>query len=197
VLSDLVLGVVVFISTNIDDVLLLAAFFSDPRMSTRAIVLGQFLGIAALVVASVLVAVMALAIPAAWVALLGIVPLALGLQKLWKLRDRGSTGEGANPRVAEQGAFPGSQLLGVAGVTVANGADNLGAYIPLFAADPAAVVIHVATFFVLTGALCVVARGVVRNGFLALRLRRHAPLGLALVLIGLGVWILAGARELL
>ena len=39
------LGVVVFATTNIDDILLLAAFFSDRTLRPRAIVIGQFAGI--------------------------------------------------------------------------------------------------------------------------------------------------------
>jgi cadmium resistance protein CadD (predicted permease) len=195
VLAEIAVGAVAFISTNLDDVFLLAAFFADARMRTRAIVLGQYLGIAALVIASALVALLALAIPAAWVSLLGFVPLALGLRVLWSLRGGARRADDARePRPPIAG--PGSQVLTVAGVTVASGGDNLGVYIPLFSIDPAAVAIHAVTFFVLTGVLCAVARVVVRNRFLAAILKRHAPLILALMLIGLGVWLLWGAREL-
>ena len=44
----------VFVSTNIDDIFLLAAFFADPPPRARAIVAGQFLGIGVLVLGSVL-----------------------------------------------------------------------------------------------------------------------------------------------
>ena len=194
--SEIAFGAVVFVSTNIDDIFLLAAFFADPRMRTRAIVLGQYAGIAALILASALVALLALAVPDAWVALLGVVPLLLGLQKLWSLRRPRRDEDDDEPIGAREVQSPGAQMLAVAGVTIANGGDNLGAYIPLFAANPAAVAIHAVTFLVLTGALCVVARGAVRNRLWANAVRRHAPLALALVLIALGLWILAGAREL-
>jgi cadmium resistance protein CadD (predicted permease) len=42
----------VFAATNIDDVVLLAAFFGDARLRPRAIVAGQFTGIATLTAAS-------------------------------------------------------------------------------------------------------------------------------------------------
>ena len=35
------IGVAVFVSTNIDDIFLLSAFFTDPRLTTRSIVIGQ------------------------------------------------------------------------------------------------------------------------------------------------------------
>lgn len=79
--SDLGIGIVVFASTNIDDIFLLAAFFADPRLRHRSIVFGQYLGIGALVLASALAALLALTLPDGWIALLGIVPLLLGLGK--------------------------------------------------------------------------------------------------------------------
>jgi cadmium resistance protein CadD (predicted permease) len=77
-LSVIGLGVVVFITTDIDDLLLLSAFFADQTIHTRAIVLGQFAGIGALTAISVVAALFALAVPEGWVGLLGLVPLALG-----------------------------------------------------------------------------------------------------------------------
>jgi cadmium resistance protein CadD (predicted permease) len=47
------IGIVVFAPTSIDDVVVLSAFFADMRLSRRAIVVGQFLGIGARVLASV------------------------------------------------------------------------------------------------------------------------------------------------
>ena len=84
--SDLGIGIVVFASTNIDDIFLLAAFFADPRLRHRSIVIGQYLGIGALVLVSALAALLALALPEGWVALLGVVPLLLGLSRLRALR---------------------------------------------------------------------------------------------------------------
>ena len=82
------IGVAVFASTNIDDILLLSAFFADRRLTTRSIVIGQFVGIGALVAASAVAAFAAITVPAGWVALLGFVPLGLGVRKLWLLWKR-------------------------------------------------------------------------------------------------------------
>jgi len=70
--SDLGIGIVVFASTNIDDMFLLAAFFADSQLRLRSIVIGQYLGIGALVLVSALAALLALTIPEGWVALLGL-----------------------------------------------------------------------------------------------------------------------------
>ncbi|RPI00692.1 MAG: cadmium resistance transporter, partial [Zetaproteobacteria bacterium] len=86
ILAQVGIGVAVFAATNVDDILLLSAFFSDPRFQRCGIVAGQFLGIGALFVASVGAALAALAIPEGWTALLGLVPLGLGLHRLGAVR---------------------------------------------------------------------------------------------------------------
>src|SRR5687767_6847994 len=87
-------AVVVFASTDIDDLVLLTAFFGDARLRRSAIVAGQFLGIGALTATSTVAALAALAVPPHWPSLLGAVPLVLGLWKLWSLvRDPGTVDE--------------------------------------------------------------------------------------------------------
>jgi cadmium resistance protein CadD (predicted permease) len=49
-----------------------------------------------------------------------------------------------------------SQILAVASVTVANGGDNLGVYIPLFANEPKSIGMYAALFALLTAIWCAV-----------------------------------------
>ena len=56
-------AVVVFATTNIDDLALLSMFFADPQYRPRYVVAGQFVGITSLVIASGLGAFAALALP--------------------------------------------------------------------------------------------------------------------------------------
>jgi cadmium resistance protein CadD (predicted permease) len=198
-ISDLGVAIVVFASTNIDDIFLLAAFFANPLLHHRSIVAGQYLGIGALVLASALVALLALAVPVGWVALLGIVPLLLGLSKLPDLpKKRGSEevdGEETNMDEQEQKAERGlhSQILAVASVTVANGGDNVGVYVPLFATDPGAIVTYALIFAVMTGIWCALGYLLVNNKILGGTIRRYGHIALPFVLIALGVHILSGA----
>jgi len=191
----------VFVSTNIDDIFLLAAFFADPHLRARAIVAGQFLGIGVLVLGSVLASVAALAIPEGYTALLGVMPLILGVRKLRELmRAReASAPEEAQAEAAEQRMErrTHSQVLAVAGVTVANGGDNLGVYIPLFASEPRAIPVHVGVFAVMTALWCLAGHSLVKNRLLGEHIRRYGHVVLPFVLIGLGLYILAGARVLL
>ena len=193
-------AVVVFASTNVDDVFLLAAFFADPHLRARSVVLGQFLGIGALVAASAAAAWASLAVPDGYPALLGAVPLALGLYKLRGLWRGGSDvdPDDGDLRAAEERAErrTHSQALAVAGVTVANGGDNLGVYIPLFARDPRLVPLYVAVFAAMTALWCLAGYRLVQNRVIGAQLRRYGHIALPIVLIGLGIWILAGARVL-
>ena len=200
-LSILGIGVVVFVSTNLDDIFLLSAFFADPGLRPRSVVGGQFLGIGALTAASALAALAALVIPEGWTALLGIVPLVLGVRGLVALR-RGADADAdageARIRAPERsaGRRTRSQALAVAGVTVANGGDNLGVYIPLFANAPAAIPVYAAIFAAMTAVWCWMGYLLVNNRWAGAPLRRYGHVVLPFVLIALGLYILSGARVL-
>jgi cadmium resistance protein CadD (predicted permease) len=193
VITTVALAAVVFAATNADDLVLLAGFFADDAMRPRAIVLGQLLGMGIICGVSLAAAYGAMAVPAAWVALLGLVPLALGIWKLVALRQRAQEAD----EESDVGSRWASQVLTVAMVTVANGGDNLGAYVPLFAARPGAVIVYGLLFAVLTLAWCLLAWWVARNATFGRHVRRYARVALPLVLILVGVDVLSGARPLL
>ena len=200
--SDLGIGIVVFASTNIDDIFLLVAFFADPRLRHRSIVIGQYVGIGALVLVSALGALLALALPAGWVALLGVVPLLLGLSRLRALRRDpvGAEDDSNEHRIQDQEHSAErrlhSQILAVASVTVANGGDNIGVYVPLFATAREAIATYVLTFAVMTGVLCALGYLLVNNRVLGGAIRRYGNAILPIVLIALGIYILSGALVL-
>jgi cadmium resistance protein CadD (predicted permease) len=201
--SDLGIGIVVFASTNIDDLFLLAAFFADTRLRHRSIVLGQYLGIGALVLVSALAAILALTIPEGWVALLGIAPLLLGLAKLPALRvaKAGTEGDRDARRMQDQEHAAERRLrlpvLAVASVTIANGGDNLAVYVPLFATQFEAVATYALTFAVMTGVWCALGYFLVNKTVLGGAVRRYGHIILPIVLIALGIYILSGAVVLL
>ena len=199
-LTTLGVAVAVFASTNVDDVLLLAAFFADPHLRARAVVLGQFLGIGALTGVSAAAAWASLVVPPGYPALLGAVPLALGFHKLWGLRradDPPPSDREVHAAAARAERRTHSQVLAVAGVTVANGGDNLGVYIPLFAREPRLVPLFAVAFAAMTALWCLAGYHLVRHRRIGAQVRRYGHIVLPLVLVALGVWILAGARALL
>lgn len=201
-LATVGLAVTVFISTNVDDIFVVSAFLANPRMRRRSVVIGQFLGIGALVGVSVLGATLALVVPEGWVSLLGFVPLTLGIRQLLALR---RSSNGGAPSVEERDVqsqeavteqSPHSQVRTVAGVTIANGADNIGVYIPLFAATGGSISIYVIVFAIMTAVWCALGVAIVNNRVFGEPLKRYGHIVLPIVLIVLGLYILSGVAVL-
>jgi cadmium resistance transport/sequestration family protein len=133
-----------FAGTDIDDLVILTVLFLAARAGGRPrpwqIWVGQYAGIALLVGVSWLAALGLSVVPDRWVGLLGLLPLALGVRG-FVLAAR-TDGEEQTP-VA--GSWP-----AVAGITIANGADNLSVYTPILRTlSPGAAVTTVAVFAVL------------------------------------------------
>nr|WP_167537100.1 cadmium resistance transporter [Micromonospora terminaliae] len=141
----------VFAATNIDDIVVLTVFFVAARSTGRPrpwqIVAGQYAGIGALVGVAVVVAAGLLVVPDPWTGLLGLLPIALGVRALLTRRP-----DGDEPPAVVGG------LLGVAGVTVANGADNIAVYVPVFRSlDPATGLVWLLVFAALVAVWCLAA----------------------------------------
>jgi cadmium resistance protein CadD (predicted permease) len=168
-----------FVSTNIDDLLLLVGFFSDRSFSRGLIFAGQILGMAIIVAISLAAASAALAISPQRVGLLGVAPIVIGIGKLLRL---GKDEEGQPTAVG---------ILQVAAVTVVNGGDNIAAYTPIFATQGSRdMIATLAIFALLTLVWCFVALGLVRHTALGKPLRRYGHVLLPFILIGLGGLIL-------
>ncbi|MER7891156.1 cadmium resistance transporter [Micromonospora sp. NPDC094482] len=137
---------VVFAATDIDDIVILTLFFVAARTTgrprRRQIVAGQYLGIGVLALASAVVAAGLLVVPDPWTGLLGLLPIALGVRALLDRDD-------------EQAPTVVAGTLGVAGVTIANGADNVAVYVPVFRAlGPADSAVFLLVFVVLIALWC-------------------------------------------
>jgi cadmium resistance protein CadD (predicted permease) len=177
----LALAVTLFASTNIDDLLVLIGFFADRRFRARDIVAGQFAGVAALFLSSASGSLLSLVIPKAYLGLLGILPIVIGVRKLSDLRQDAS--ELDNTRHGS--------IAGVALVTIANGGDNLGVYIPAFAVHSGSEIGVIAVVFVAMTALwCMLAHWMVNHRRFGAPLRRYGHIFAPLVLIGLGIVII-------
>jgi cadmium resistance protein CadD (predicted permease) len=196
VLSTIALGIAVFVSTNVDDIVLLSVLFADDDLRPRAVVLGQFLGIAALMLVSGVAVLASLAVPRGWIGFLGLAPLLLGM---WKLRASRQRPDDSNERALQQKEKEAerrtrSQVLSVTVVIIVNGADNLGVYIPVFAKQPSAIPAYAVLFAMMTGVWCALGYFVVNNPVIGRHVRRYGRLALPWVLMALGVYILADAR---
>jgi cadmium resistance protein CadD (predicted permease) len=179
------LALLTFAVTNVDDLLLLALLFSNPRYPVRSVVVGQFLGVAFLVGVSLFGLVLGKLAQPQWVGWLGLVPIFIGLRAAWRLRE---------PSAAEASPQPvsvGSTVLQVAAITIANGADNVSVYVPLFATIPAVVVaMYCGVFAAMVGVWCLVSYFLVQHPGLSRVLTRYGHLILPFFLMALGCWIL-------
>ena len=186
------IGVAAFAATNIDDIFVLMMFFSSSSSMTfpvKQVVLGQYIGIGLLVAISALGSFISLAIPTYIIALLGIVPIVIGVKKLIVFRKKK---ESNSKQTVQDKKKDNLVFVAVAAVTFSNGGDNIGVYIPLFAKyNSVSQITALATIFMaMTAVWCIAAYYLVNHPLVASKIRRIGHIILPFVLIGLGIYIL-------
>jgi len=193
-------GIAAFTATNLDDIVILLLFFSQVNavFRRRHIVIGQYLGFGVLVLASLPGFFGGLIVPSEWIGILGIAPIVIGINSLLSQDEEDSD----NQAEMDLGNSPWKSLLSpqtysVAAVTFANGGDNVGIYVPLFAnCTWDSLLIILSVFLVLVGALCYTAYQLTRVPAIAESLTRYGSYVMPFVLIGLGVMILVESHTL-
>ena len=136
----------VFAGTNLDDLVVLTVLFLSGRVSGRPrswqVWSGQYMGFGFLVTVSAVVALGLSVVPDEWVGLLGLIPLILGARGMVAAVHVRGDERPPSPAVA-------TGVMSIAGVTVANGGDNISGYTPLFRTiGPVDSVISVSVFVV-------------------------------------------------
>lgn len=189
-LSTIAAAAGLFVATNIDDIVVLTVLFAVAARGTSQlrgwqIVAGQYLGLITLIAVSFLAALGLTIVPDEWVGLLGLIPLAIGVLALARtLRGKGDDDEA-------ESALKAVGLLGVAGITIANGGDNIAIYTPVFRTmSTADTLITIAVFLVLLAAWCLLARAIGTNENVTQALEKVEHWLVPVVFIGLGVFIL-------
>lgn len=193
----LITSVLAFIATNIDDIFILTLFYGNRKFKHSEIVAGQYLGIIALIAVSLIGAIAGLLIDAAYIGLLGLVPVYLGLKEILELIQHK---EGNHEATIEVSRKRKSNVLSVAGVTFANGGDNIGIYIPLFATITwSNKITMVMVFLTMTFFWCLAARYLAKHPYVAKTVEKYGHIVTPFVLVLLGLYILyeSGTFELL
>ena len=142
-----------------------------------------------LVAISALGSFISLAVPTYIIALLGIVPIVIGVKKLVVSRNKNES----NSKQAIQDKKKNNlAFVAVAAVTFSNGGDNIGVYTPLFAKyNSLSQITALATIFMAMIAVwCIAAYYLVNHPLVASKIRRIGHIILPFVLIGLGIYIL-------
>jgi cadmium resistance transport/sequestration family protein len=194
VIRIIVVAITAFVATNVDDILVLVVFLAqvEQRQQLWQIVLGQYLGFGALLLASLPGYLGGLVIPKSWLGLLGILPIMIGIRAFWQGQEHTTV-----PMVRQRSSdrrwqrWLSPQVLQVAAVTFANGGDNIGIYVPLFAQSRLMeLILTLFVFLTLVAVWCALAYALTRQPTIAPLLSRYAHQIVPFVLIGLGVYII-------
>lgn len=182
-------AITAFIVTNLDDMFILAAFFAHPSFQVRDVVLGQYLGFTILLLVSLLAYFAQFVLSTAWISLLGFFPIAIGIKNLIRLRK--SPKEDFDNEIPEKKAEISNKIFAVAIVTVANGGDNLGIYMPLFTAmNPLSLLLMAVTFLIMLGVWCLLGYKMVNNRIIGDKFKKYAHIILPFVMIFIGLMII-------
>ncbi|PSB33597.1 cadmium resistance transporter [Stenomitos frigidus] len=196
-------GVTSFVATNIDDILILMIFFAQINVKFRPkhIFIGQYLGFTVLIALSLPGFFGGLVLPKEWIGLLGLIPIAIGVKHLIDQKnneteiqlvsDELSHPKATQPVLSALANLLAPQIYQVATITIANGGDNVGIYIPLFASSNlSSLGVILSVFFVMVSVWCFIAYQLTRHPIVAQKLTRHSGAIVPYVLIGLGFFIL-------
>lgn len=195
----LLTGLTSFVATNIDDIVILMLFFAqvDTTFRPKHIVAGQYLGFLFLIAASLPGFFGGLIIPKAWIGLLGFVPIAIGITHLLNRKSEEPQVQTVSsqpifmPKLPLLASLLAPQTYQVAAVTIANGGDNIGIYVPLFASSSLfTLVVLLGVFFGMIGVWCVIAYLLTQHRSIAYVLTHYGQKLVPFVLISLGVFIL-------
>lgn len=212
-ISTSVIGISAAFATTFDDNLYLTAFFGKVNRTFRPkhIVLGEFLGFTALVCASLPGFFGGQILPEAWIGLLGLLPIIIGISHLVKREveeeaiqavsiNLPSHGKTQHHNKSLWGTLRDPQTYRVSAVTIANGGNNIGIYVPLFASSnlPSLGVI-LSVCYATIGLWCFLSYNMTRNPLMAPLLARYGRKICPIVLIYLGFSILikSGSFQLL
>lgn len=190
----IIISIISFISTNIDDFAVLMILFarSDSLKMKMQITAGQFIGIAVITAVSMCAAAGLTLLPEKYTPLLGLIPIALAVKELIEYRTASRQAQDAQADESAGAAPLTHGLFSAAAVTIADGGDNLGVYIPLFTgSDKQTYIAAGIVFFLLTALWCAASwkladSSTVRNG-----IKKYGRIIVPAVYLLIGIAILA------
>jgi cadmium resistance protein CadD (predicted permease) len=187
ILALMLTAAVLFAGTNVDDIVVLTVLNISSRAAGRPrlwqIWVGQYAGFTVLVAASLAAAAGLALVPEHWLWVLGLLPLGLGLGKLVTAVRAHRTGRYASPAVV-------TGLTGVTGLTIANGGDNVSAYIPVFRTSSAAeITVTIAVFMAGVAGYCLACSRFAGHRAVADAVERWGQWAVPVVFILIGCYI--------
>ena len=187
-METILTSILAFASTNIDDIFILTLFFADKRYKTNHVYFGQYLGIIVLIGLSVIGSLAGNFVDIKYIGLLGLFPIYLALKQFIHLLK----GQNEEEKLEqEERSTSRAGILSVATVTIANGGDNIGTYVPLFAAlttwDKSMMIF---LFLIMTFMWLVIAKYLTTHPLMAKAISKYGHIITPAVLLLLGLFIL-------
>jgi len=181
-------SIIAFVSTNIDDIFILMLFFANKQYKRGQIVLGQYLGIAALIAISFVGSIIGLLFDQKYVGLLGLIPIYFGIRGIiyhFK-KKKGNLKENVSINASSS-----NKIFSIAAITFANGGDNIGIYIPLFTTLllPQKIIMII-IFLIMVVIWCLAAWFLCRHSIIAKSINKYGHVITPIILIILGIYIL-------
>ncbi|MBD2691183.1 cadmium resistance transporter [Anabaena catenula] len=211
-IGTLIIGISAAFATTFDDNLYLTAFFGKVNHIFRPkhIIIGEFMGFTTLVIASLPGFFGGLFLPEAWIGLLGILPIIIGISHLMNRDEEEDTLQAVSVKFAHSvkpqrqektllATLKDPQTYRVSAVTIANGGNNIGIYIPLFASSnvPSLAVI-LCVCYSSVGLWCFLSYNLTRNPLMASVMTRYGRkiFPFVLIYLGLSIMVKSGTHEL-
>ncbi|MBQ8638967.1 MAG: cadmium resistance transporter [Lachnospiraceae bacterium] len=188
IIETLILSITSFVGTNIDDMFINTLFFSEAETGAdrNCIVCGKYLGTGILVLLSILGAFGLQFLPQRFIGCLGLIPIGLGVKEI--IGSLKSKGIDEADEDAEKST---NRVINTALITMANGADNIGVYIPLFAGFAVwQILLTVCVFFVFIAVWCFLGKALADLPVLRNLLSKYKTVIVPIVYIALGGYIL-------
>lgn len=216
-ISTIITAFVSFASTNIDDIFILTLFFSQINndMKIKHIFIGQYLGIGFLTTISIIGALGISIIPSEYVGFLGLVPIYLGVKAYFDYKKENKDNKDVtneefqndtNIRTIEleettyirekhmlnfSRNFINLSVIKVFSLTLANGADNIGIYVPLFTSmNLMDIMVTVIIFILLIALWCFIALKLSERSFVQKNIEKYKHIFVPIIFICIGVFIL-------
>ena len=189
-IQNVVTSIILYSGTAVDLLIILMLFFAK-RKSRKDIIniyLGQFLGSVSLILLSLLFAFVLHYIPSKEIlGLLGLIPIFLGLKVLF-------LGDSDGEAIAKEGLRKDNKnlIFLVAMITFAScGADNIGIFVPYFTTlNLADLIVALLTFLVMIYLLVFSAQKLAQLPSVGETLEKYSRWFIAVVYLGLGIYIL-------
>ncbi len=182
-----------FLSTNLDDLFVLMFLFMQARGKRDfiSVLFGRYFGTAIIISVAIAGAYGLHIIPEKYIGLLGFVPITLGIKEfICSVR---SDKNAAKERLI--GYLDSSKnnnlLFSAVTLSVSNGADNIGVYIPLLVDfSKTQILLFLSVFAVMTILWCFVSACLIGIPSIKNKLQRYKNILVPVILVSLGIYIL-------